>query len=279
MVRGGPHTGLALDGMALDDAGGHRHGNFPAYYSFNPVEKRVALLPEELGAAIGQVAEGAEGRRVRMLDMGSNAGDLTVALARWLCGSAGRNVVGVGVELDPGLVERAAEMWAGEAEGGGGGGIELVFGCADATGDGAEGAIRALLESVGAGGRGEGEDDGPLFDVVFCFGLLMWIHVHVGDAGLRDFLARLCRLGAVVVVETHTWKNYKSCRERLRKKKLPLPPAFTPDALAMRASIEADVHDWLVAPDGCNMAVLMDLGRTNWGRPVRVYRQRAPAPL
>ncbi|KAK2906665.1 hypothetical protein Q8A67_005650 [Cirrhinus molitorella] len=56
-----------------EDPGAALYGNFINYYSFNPPENRLSLIPETLLENIGL------DERVLILDVGCNSGDLSVA--------------------------------------------------------------------------------------------------------------------------------------------------------------------------------------------------------
>lgn len=254
---------------SLGSDAGHVHGNFPRYYAFNPVEKRLSLLEgcEEspgLEAVLVEMGVGGE-EGVSFVDVGSNSGDLSVGIGRWLADRMGVCVRGLGVELDGALVERAKEMWKEEEEEVDG--VEMTFVQTDLT-DAEEKGWEAWL---GEGGQA---------DVVFCFGVTMWIHVHVGDEGLKAFIRRLCATAAsLLVLEVHVWKNYQTCKKRLKRQKLPLPPALA--SLPVRLDVEDWVVSWITQrkeEGGCGMRLVADLGRTNWNRPICVFAPPDTAP-
>lgn len=55
-----------------EDPGAAPYGNFINYYTFNPPENRLSLIPEALLQNIG--FSSGDGERVLMLDVGCNSG-------------------------------------------------------------------------------------------------------------------------------------------------------------------------------------------------------------
>ena len=245
-----------------DTTGGHFFGNFPRYYDaqFNPPSKRLPFVPRAVGVLVAEAAGDGE-RPLYMLDLGCNAGDLTVALAERVAESSGRAVHAVGIDVDASLVARAETLVAGR-DGDAAAGLSFAFLAGDILADGVEDTLLAAR-----GGEVPTDGASPPFDVVFCFGLVMWIHVNAGDDGLRAFLAKLGSLGATLVLETHTWDNYRKCRSRLRRKGLPPPAAYA--AMTIRNNIEEYVAEYLTDTVGLTQTAV--LGVTPWGRTIALY--------
>lgn len=62
-----------------------------------------------------------------------------------------------------------------------------------------------------------GDDLIEPFDLVFAFGITMWIHLNNGDQALFEFLHTISSLSRVLIVEAQPWKCYKNAKKRLRK--------------------------------------------------------------
>lgn len=101
--------------------GGHIRGDFPNYYAFHSTTPRVqALLGDaEARRVVAAVVGQDRGRSPLLLsDWGSNAGDLTLEVARqlWAVGGEGgvTGVAALGLELSVELVARAKALAAAQ---------------------------------------------------------------------------------------------------------------------------------------------------------------------
>jgi hypothetical protein len=110
------------------------------------------------------------------------------------------------------------------------------------------------------------------FDLVCCYSITMWIHLHHGDAGLRSFLSRLASLTHNLIVEPQPWSCYRNARERWRRcgKQDPVHMA----TLAWRKDVEQRIVDFL-ASDEVGMRLRADLGSTKWQRRVLWFERSA----
>jgi hypothetical protein len=121
----------------------------------------------------------------------------------------------LGLDLDPALIERAAAKFSTHAppspsphatsestKGSRRGSTRAAFEVCDLCSESEHnGACSSFFAGGGivAGGNDDG-DDGcrpdraprPLFHLTTIFSTTMWIHVHGGDDGLREFLERAC---------------------------------------------------------------------------------------
>lgn len=77
--------------------------------------------------------------------------------------------------------------------------------------------IEAIESPSIAVAESSNHDRRPRFDIVFAFGVTMWIHLNNGDSELFRFLETLASLGKYVVLEPQPWKCYKAARKRARR--------------------------------------------------------------
>ncbi len=279
-------TDLSLD----PNDQGHRYGNFPNYYAFHPPGNRLRVLERaNISSYIGVRAvvdddaaddaasassparkkprsqpPGGRGRPttarsrtgrgdvIYYCDLGCNAGELTMAMARSLAGECASDddeggggggkggvmstnsaadiseenirVRCLGLDLDPTLIERAAAKFSTDAPPppppppascvfddekstsertkvsrrvSTRAAFEVCDLCSESEHNGACSSFFGG-EGIVAGGN-DGDDGGrpdwapwPLFHLTTIFSTTMWIHVHGGDDGLREFLGRAC---------------------------------------------------------------------------------------
>lgn len=205
-----PTAGGGVDGRV---DGGHFHGNFPEYYRFHPSEERLGLLPpffwESLVPGAFPASFSSEGQSpLRVVDVGCNAGDLSVDFAKRVAG-AGAKVSAFGVDIDRGLVERASVLARAN---------DLVD---------SDGAFRVCDLCRPPQGLGF---DKP-FDICCCWSSTMWIHLHGGDEGLAAMLTAVhdsLVVGGIFVLEPQPWHCYRRAKERAKKRGagvFPFPPA------------------------------------------------------
>lgn len=195
----------------------HRHGNYTSYYTF-----RSQDVPDP---RLTQLKPFIQGRRI--LDLGCNAGKLTLELATHFDASRV-----VGVDLDAGLITSArdAKQAALPSEGPSNNNIENVefeqFDFANTWPF--PGAAAGAAGSAAGGGS-------PQWDVVLLLSVVKWLHLNNSDAVLVALFRRLFEIvvpGGFLVLEPQDWANYKravkkcpSLRENFRK--LLLRPPFT----------------------------------------------------
>lgn len=58
------------------------------------------------------------------------------------------------------------------------------------------------------------------FDLVLCFSLTKWIHLHYGDDGILDFFKRIksaLRSGGILALEIQPWRSYSQARTLSRE--------------------------------------------------------------
>lgn len=183
----------------------HRHGNYTSYYSF-----RSQNIPDP---RLTQLQDFVQGRH-RILDLGCNAGKLTLELATHFSASQV-----VGVDLDAGLIKSAREAKAAALEAG-------QKEVEDVSFEEFDFANTWPFQGAAAGEK---------FDVILLLSVIKWVHLNNSDAILVELFKRLREIvvpGGLLVIEPQDWANYKraakkcpSLRENFRK--LELQPPFT----------------------------------------------------
>ena len=246
---------------------GHYHGNFHNYYFFNPIEERMKLITPEFfswatSIPLAQATKTSEGPK--LLDVGCNSGDLSIGLFD-ACVSAGYTKSSLlGLDIDSKLVRDARKRVGGRKS--------VRFECCNVVED------SALLSGM--------------FDISSVFGLTMWIHLHNGDAGLKEFVKKIAsKTTCCILIEIHPWKCYKKALKRLRQRSKKMqkreeagdggngrtPPLhFFPkwESIAYRRSdkLVNFVHNILTVDLG--FSEHRNLGTTKWGREIRAYKRK-----
>lgn len=113
----------------------------------------------------------------------------------------------------------------------------------------------------------------PVFDLVTCFSVTMWVHLNHGDDGLRRFVRLAGSLARNVIVEPQPWKCYRSARRRCKRLGVALPKHA--DALSLRDDNVAREIDRILREE-CGFAAGVEVGGTAWGRSLLFYQGRAP---
>ncbi|KAJ8260309.1 hypothetical protein GJAV_G00179490 [Gymnothorax javanicus] len=233
-------------------------GNFINYYTFNPPENRLNLIPSTLLQEIGYSSEGSE--TILVLDVGCNSGDLSVALYTHLLrsGSSGdaaesRELHLLGVDLDENLILRAAQSNPFREN--------ISFIPLDITQDR---DCRAQLENfLTKFGRSR-------FHLCACLAVTMWVHLNHGDSALLELLARLAALSDHLLLEAQPWKCYRSAARRLRKLGRCDFDHFK--TLEIRGDIAEYAKKHLV--NHCGMELLRSFGSTTWDRKLLLFGKR-----
>lgn len=182
-----PDPVTTLSAVEAAARGGHLRGDFPKYYDFHTTGPRIQAL---LGDAEAQrvlaavAAASPPGAPLLVSDWGSNAGDLTLELARQVRARTGRAVAALGLELNAGLVARARGLAAGQEAEQQQEEVLLEFEALDVVAE--EPRAQALVRAF-ARRHGRGEGDGRM-DVLSVFSTTMWVHLAHGDEGLRRML-------------------------------------------------------------------------------------------
>ncbi|KAJ8932219.1 hypothetical protein NQ314_014829 [Rhamnusium bicolor] len=85
--------------------GAVQYGNFINYYQFHPPAERLKLLPQKIWN---------NEKPCIALDIGCNAGNLTVALHSFLKNNVMEDCSILGVDIDPVLIRRAEESYSSD---------------------------------------------------------------------------------------------------------------------------------------------------------------------
>ena len=165
----------------------------------------------------------------------------------------------MGVDLDPVLVQRAAEQQLINPE------DAIEFQSLDvmtARGQ-AQLICRQYLERTTRRQK---------FDFVFCFSTTMWVHLNHGDEGLKDLLKFLAEWAENVIVEPQPWKCYRNAVRRMKRANVDPFPLY--ESLRYRSNILQDVEDIFCHQLG--MSLHRRLGHSEWKRPVLWFRRPSP---
>lgn len=180
--------------------------------------------------------------------------NLTCALHNRLS-EGGQEVRSLGVDLDPLLVQRAVE--GNSCRQG-----EVAFLTLDLLGprDQVLSTLTGFLEEQGR----------AQFDLVCVFSVTMWVHLHHGDEGLRQFLSILCGLARRVVLEPQPWKCYKTAERRAKRAGEEAFPAL--QGLKVRGpGVEEGVLGMCLEE---GMEVEQELGTNNWSRRLLLLKRK-----
>ena len=225
-------------------------------------------------------------------DLGCNEGELTAELASTLLercrklqdganrvaadaetdalatsgGNPGVAMRCLGLDIDPILIERANRKHA--RSGGAGTDVESsppfrmesrfeVCNLCDAN-QHEEACREAILRCA------DGEEDARKrrFDLTTLFSTTMWIHVHAGDSGLREFLKRVCSKTDMLLVEPQPSKCYRHANVRLRKMERPELDNVSSQSLNMRSNVEREIDEVICQ---CGFTRVQDCGDNEIG--------------
>ncbi|XP_033176854.1 probable RNA methyltransferase CG11342 [Bombus impatiens] len=233
------------------DPGASRHGNFMNYYQFHPAEERVRQLP------CGVWHSTHPDRKYVGLDVGCNAGDLTVALHNFLEKTLStdqdlpKEIRLLGIDLDPILIERARERNPRPNR--------IVFECLDFLIEDRNGTLDEYLRRL----------EKSRFDVVFCFSVTMWIHLNHGDQGLMEFLQKACSITNMIVIEPQLWKCYRNASRRLRRSKGEDFPLLK----TLKLTGDPVAHIERILTEFCNFRRVTVTKNNEWKRSLLIYKR------
>ncbi|KAJ8917454.1 hypothetical protein NQ315_005501 [Exocentrus adspersus] len=221
-----------------ENPGAVQFGNFINYYQFHPPEERIKLLPKTIWTSEEPFTA---------LDIGCNAGNLTVALYDFLRNNVRKDCSILGVDIDPVLIKRAKETNKAD---------NVTYECLDIMDENnRRESIKNYLKSKGAG----------KFNAVFCFSTTMWIHLNNGDEGLQRFLNYISDICVMLIIEPQPWKCYKTAVKRMRQNGFTFP-LFT--QLKFRENVEDEIEHYLTLH--CNLVKVTESDRTKWGRKLLI---------
>ncbi|XP_066528997.1 pre-miRNA 5'-monophosphate methyltransferase [Hoplias malabaricus] len=248
---------LSGDGEGLEekeDPGAAPFGNFMNYYSFNPPENRLTLIPPTLLQELGLSPES---EPVLLLDVGCNSGDLSIALFKHILQdrpshSQLPNIHLLGFDLDQDLISRA-QISNPFPE-------NIQFIPLDITQESSHGELCAYLKKFGC----------SRFHLCSCFAVTMWVHLNHGDAAFLALLSRLASVCEYLLLEVQPWKCYRSAARRLRKLGRSDFDHFK--TLEIRGDMAAHAKDHLEKQ--CNMELAQSFGSTSWDRSLLLFKRQ-----
>ncbi|KAI7790822.1 Pre-miRNA 5'apos-monophosphate methyltransferase [Triplophysa rosa] len=252
-------TRVGSDRSAVnEDPGAAPFGNFMNYYTFNPPENRLSLIPTSLLENTGCCSENSS--TVLMLDVGCNSGDLSVALYKHLLqedtpksDSSKQEVYLLGFDLDQDLILRAQNLNPFPQN--------IQFIPLDITDESeSQTVLDSYLEKFGR----------TQFHLCTCFAVTMWVHLNHGDAGFLSLLSRLSSLCEYLLLEAQPWKCYRSAARRLRKVGRSDFDHFK--TLEIRGDMAAHAREHLEKQ--CAMELVQSFGNTTWDRSLLLFRRR-----
>ena len=284
---------------------GHRLGNYHNYYFHHPPSNRIDVLEDQglidciARRLLQQTFTSASSARKRQkindeascdqrrlwayCDLGCNEGDLTIALAEAVLKRCHElsvdkdrpkdtqmDIQCLGLDIDPTLIERANKKHGicKEPEEDVHFGIDARFEVCNLCDEAQQlSKYEAFL------------NEAERFDLTTLFSTTMWIHVHAGDDGLRDFLRRTCAKTDALVVEPQISKCYGRANTRLRKMNRPELDSVTSQSLGMRGNIEEEVQKIIlacgfrrvIAEEANGEGSTTDAKRTAWKRQIQLY--------
>ncbi|XP_030586008.1 pre-miRNA 5'-monophosphate methyltransferase [Archocentrus centrarchus] len=236
----------------INDPGAAPYGNFINYYTFNPPENRLSLIPPSLLEDLGCSDE-----TTLILDVGCNSGELSVAFYKHLVPepaseeeSDRRSVHLLGFDLDETLVQRAQEINRLHSR--------ITFIPLDITED-----TDQLQDYLSLHGCSH-------FHLCLCLAVTMWVHLNHGDSGLLQLLSRLASMSQHLLLEAQPWKCYRSAARRLRKLGRSDFDHFK--TLKIRGDVTEHAREHLERH--CGMELIQSFGSTAWDRKLLLFRKR-----
>ncbi|CAL9704950.1 unnamed protein product [Knipowitschia caucasica] len=232
------------------DPGAAPFGNFINYYTFNPPENRLSLIPVSLFKDVLYSED-----KTLILDVGCNSGELTVAFYKHLQTSMteeekSRKAVHIlGFDLDETLIQRANETNPFPNN--------IAFIHLDITSD-AE-ALQDYLKQHGC----------SRFHLCLCLAVTMWVHLNHGDSGLLKLLFDLSSCSQHLLLEAQPWKCYRSAARRLRKLGSPDFDHFK--TLGIKGDVPEHAKQYL--EKHCGMELVQSFGRTTWDRKLLFFQK------
>ncbi|XP_063994505.1 probable RNA methyltransferase CG11342 [Diachasmimorpha longicaudata] len=229
------------------EPGASRHGNFINYYKFHPADERVRQLPQ----GVWQLRN--SDRKYSALDVGCNAGNLTIELHKFLQEQlpSETDVQILGIDLDPILIERARESCSNPA---------INFECLDFFSEDRKNVLSDYLRRLKS----------TEFDVVFCFSITMWIHLNYGDEGLVKFLEDICQVTKVLVIEPQPWKCYRNASRRMRRSGEEDFPLI--NKLKLTGEMEKHIER-IVCEEKRRFRQIITTQDNNWGRKILIFER------
>ncbi|XP_068599029.1 pre-miRNA 5'-monophosphate methyltransferase [Brachionichthys hirsutus] len=237
----------------FNDPGAATFGNFINYYTFNPPENRLSLIPTTLL----QDLSCSDRRATEILDVGCNSGELSIAFYKHVVQepaceeeSAESGVHLLGCDLDDLLIQRAQQ--ANPLPG------SIAFVRLDIMEDADQ--LKDYLKQHGC----------SYFHLCLCLAVTMWVHLNHGDSGLLRLLSRLASISQHLLLEAQPWKCYRAAARRLRKLGRSDFDHFK--ALKIRGDVAGHAKKHLERH--CGMELIQSFGSTLWGRKLLLFKRR-----
>ena len=102
------------------------------------------------------------------------------------------------------------------------------------------------------------------FTLTTSFSVTLWIHLHHGDDGLKDFLKYICKNTEYLLIEPQPFKCYKTAVRRMKRANCDGFPQF--EKLMWRKNVDQEIISFIV--QDCDMTLVKVLGETEWDRKV-----------
>ena len=241
-----------------DDPGAAPYGNFINYYTFNPPENRLNLIPVTLLQDLGY---NASHQPTLILDVGCNSGELSVALYEHLQKASsegetqaeGSHLLHIlGFDLDEKLIQRAEQTNPLPQN--------ISFVHLDITEDDSQSRLLRYAEQHRC----------SRFHVCLCLAVTMWVHLNHGDKALLELLSRLASISEHLLLEAQPWKCYRSAARRLRKLGRSQFDHFK--ALKIRGDMAEHARAHLESC--CGMELTQSFGNTTWERRLLLFKRK-----
>jgi hypothetical protein len=252
-----------VEKQKADQDQGHRHGNFPNYYAFNPPSNRLVVMKEILEHVTRTNTKNRHSKSKEHVfsycDVGCNEGDLTMEVAKAIMQKSSPHLTHIsvrGVDLDRRLVERANQKFqqSNDPNHNHNPNMSVEFVTADVC------SLEELNEHI--------PND---LNLLSLFSTTMWLHIHVGDDGFRKLLESMCeKSNDFILIEPQASKSYRSASVRLRKQGLGALDVST-ERLKLRARIEEEIDK--ILSDNHFVKVDITTNRTEWNRSIRLYER------
>ncbi|KAM9362344.1 pre-miRNA 5'-monophosphate methyltransferase [Symphorus nematophorus] len=238
----------------INDPGAAPYGNFINYYTFNPPENRLSLIPASLLQDLGYSDPQ---KTTLILDVGCNSGELSVAFYKHLLQepvceeeSDRRKVHLLGFDLDELLIQRAQQNNPLPGS--------ISFIPLDIIEDSDQ--LQDYLHQHGS----------SRFHLCLCLAVTMWVHLNHGDSGLLQLLSRLASISQHLLLEAQPWKCYRSAARRLRKLGRSDFDHFK--TLKFRGDMAEHAREHLERH--CGMELIQSFGSTTWDRKLLLFKRR-----
>jgi hypothetical protein len=140
-------------------------------------------------------------------DLGCNEGDLSLEMSQLLASiytessDMRRHVQMVGLDIDPELITRAQSKFHRRTESNGNNCAFYVCNLLDEQDHMSR--CKSFLNEKSSSTQ-------LRFDLMSIFSTTMWLHIHAGDEGLKQFIKRCCDLSDMILIEPQPSKWYDS---------------------------------------------------------------------